>query len=576
MTYYYEKDFLLKKGYLSMKKVGFIGIKKYLLLCAPVSITDVAVVYENLFSLEGKYKIESKAIPFLGHIAFAALKGTPLLIILSSEKNITNPTFINFADVKSVNDETKLRSACCMSICTNKSDYKFTAASSVEYQIWIQAFEEAYKISRNALPSLNCTPSLIGGLVSNPGTNNNANFLNYSAGDNNNINNVNNITDNINLNHPYRSSFSGPTTSASLAGILANNNYSASRNSLIILPSNENETNSIKNNNDLLQSPHVSRASIKLPNSHNNSILNFPYNKSSLNINESSSLVNETQQQQQQPTLGRLFTNAPTRLENQSHILDDLTNQDDEEDESNLDTMDDTEANESSMMTESSIEPSELYSSYRNFNNSISHNSPRIYDYKYANDIRPNESMVNKDHNESFNVIKSNEPNNYSYGYNNNNNNNINNNSTNNVINYNEVRSSNSIKNNSVILQMPPSTPSQHKMNNDFNMMNVHDARSPHPTNQANLTHNLSHESDEDENDESNFETTTETESFSEYDTSSYNTFPSMGNNFVPASHITSRSSIRSFNNMNPIIDNKNHMRTRSNNSFHYVTASAK
>jgi len=67
MTYYYEKDFLLKKGYLTLKKVGFIGIKKYLLLCAPVSITDVAVVYENLFSLEGKYKIESKAIPFLGN-----------------------------------------------------------------------------------------------------------------------------------------------------------------------------------------------------------------------------------------------------------------------------------------------------------------------------------------------------------------------------------------------------------------------------------------------------------------------------------------------------------------------------
>lgn len=66
MTYYYEKDFLLKKGYLTLKKVGFIGIKKYLLLCAPVSITDVAVVYENLFSLDGKYKIESKAIPFLG------------------------------------------------------------------------------------------------------------------------------------------------------------------------------------------------------------------------------------------------------------------------------------------------------------------------------------------------------------------------------------------------------------------------------------------------------------------------------------------------------------------------------
>lgn len=57
----------MKKGYLSLKKVGFIGIKKYLLLCAPVSITDVAVVYENLFSLDGNYKIESKAIPFLGN-----------------------------------------------------------------------------------------------------------------------------------------------------------------------------------------------------------------------------------------------------------------------------------------------------------------------------------------------------------------------------------------------------------------------------------------------------------------------------------------------------------------------------
>ena len=365
---------------------------------------------------------------------------------MSSEKNITNPTFINFADVKSVNDETKLRSACCMTICTTKSDYKFTASSSVEYQIWIQAFEEAYKISRNALPSLNCTPSLIGGLVPTPGSSEKPNFINYPTGDNN---NGNNVTDNLNIN-PYRASFTGPTTSASLAGILSSS-FPASRNSLILLPSNENDTNSIKNNNELIQSPHISRASIKLPNSHNNSILNFPYNKSSLNINEGSSLVNETQSQTpQQPTLGRLFTNAPSRLENQSHILDDLTNQDDdEEDESNLDTVDDTEANESSMMTESSLEPSELYSSYRNFNNSVSitHNSSRVYDYKYTNDIHPNDSMINKDHNESFNIIKPNEPNNYSYGYNNNNSNN--NNNCNNLNSVSEASHSNNTSENS-------------------------------------------------------------------------------------------------------------------------------
>jgi len=548
MTYYYEKDFLLKKGYLSLKKVGFIGIKKYLLLCAPVSITDVAVVYENLFSLDGNYKIESKAIPFLGHIAFAALKGTPLLIILSSEKNISNPTFVNFADVKSVSDETKLRSACCMALCTNKTDYKFTASSSVEYQLWIQAFEEAYKISRNALPSLNCTPSLINGLVGTTVSSENPNFMTYTAEDiNNNITNLNNANEIVNTN-PFRSSFVAPnTTAAPLGSILTNSNFPSARNSLIIL-SNEKEANSMKNNGELIQSPHVSKASLRISNSHNNSVVNFPFKNKS-----STSLANEPQPQPQQPqqqptTLGRLFTNAPKRIESQNYILKDLKEQEvvDEDDGSNLDTVDDTEAIESSMMTESSLEPSECFNSYRNFNNSITHNSSRIYDYSYSNDIRPNESMINKEHNESFNAVYNNSAINYG----------------------NDVRSSNSIKNNSVILQMPPGTPTQHKITNDYNMMNVHDSRGQHVANPNNHTT----ESDvEDVIDESNFETTTETESISEYDTS-YNAFPATQNTYAP---INSRSSVRSFNNMSQIIDNNNnnshHMRTRSNQSFHYT-----
>jgi hypothetical protein len=575
---------------LTLKKVGFIGIKKYLLLCAPVSITDVAVVYENLFSLDGKYKIENKAIPFLGHIAFAALKGTPLLIILSSEKNIANPTFINFADVKSVNDETKLRSACCLSICTNKSDYKFTAASSVDYQIWIQAFEEAYKISRNVLTSINCTPSLIGGLVGAPGANENDNYMNYSSNENNSNRTIlNKATENVNDN-PYRSSFLGPNPiTAPSGGILSNTNFAGSRNSLIVLPSSENDSNSNNNinsnNGELIQSPHASKTSliysthssdkkISNPNSHNNSLMNFPYNKSGLNINENNSLINDTQQQ---PTLGRLFTNAPTRLENQSHILDDLsTQEDDEEDDngSNLDTtIDETDANESSMITESSLEPSECFNSYRNFNTSISHNSPRIYDYKYAT------TTDNKEHNESFNIIKTNDPNSYSFVYNNTSNNNNNKS----MINYgNDIRSSNSIKNNSQILQMPPSTP-QRNLINEYNIrkneyeLSIHNPRSPIPMNPSNHIHRShSLDSDDENNDDDNFETTTETESITEYD-SSYNNFPSIGNNYVPPpSHINSRSSIRSFSNINPIMENKNHIRTRSNHSFHYIPTSVK
>lgn len=411
--------------------------------------------------------------------------------------------------------------------------------------------------------------------------------MNYSTNDvNSNPSNANKPPENVN--NPYRSSFIGPNaTAASIGQILSNTNYAGSRKSLIILPSNENEVNS-NNNGELLQSPHVSRSSliysshsserkVSNPNSHNNSILNFPYNKSNLNINENNSIVTDSPQQ---PTLGRLFTNAPTRLENQSHILNEISNQDegeeedDDDDGSNLDTtIDDTEANESSIITESSLEPSECFNSYRNYNTSVSHNSPRIYDHKYQNDLHSNEI---KDHNESFNIIKPNDPINYSFSYSNNNNS---------MVNYgNDMRSSSSIKNNSQVLQMPPSTP-QRNLVNEYNIRkneyerSIHNPRSPLLINPNNhIYHNHSHDSssDDETNDESNFETTTETEteSFTENDTS-YNNFPSMGNNYVPPpTHISSRNSIRSFNNISPMVENKNHMRTRSNHSFHYIPTS--
>lgn len=129
---------ILKKGYLVYKK----SHKVYVMLCAPVSIADVATVYHSLFP--GKDGIQNRA-SILGNIAYAAMEETPVMILLQSEKNVTRPNFVHFIDVLSVEDEVDIGAACSIRINTKDHILYFSAQTSTEYQGWINAFQEAFR-----------------------------------------------------------------------------------------------------------------------------------------------------------------------------------------------------------------------------------------------------------------------------------------------------------------------------------------------------------------------------------------------------------------------------------------------
>jgi len=143
MNTYGNKLDILKKGYLIHKR----HTKIYVILCSPLSISDVSTIYYSIFG--GNGGLENRAA-ILGNIAFAAMEETPLLILLASEKETNRPIFIHFMNINGIDDEVKLGQACCMRLHTTKADFTFSASTSTDYQDWISAFKDAYKKSHSS------------------------------------------------------------------------------------------------------------------------------------------------------------------------------------------------------------------------------------------------------------------------------------------------------------------------------------------------------------------------------------------------------------------------------------------
>lgn len=141
MNTYGNKLDIMKKGYLIHKR----HTKVYVILCSPLTISDVSTIYYSIFGGRG---LENRAA-ILGNIAFAAMEETPLLILLASEKETSRPIFIHFMNINSIDDEVKLGQACCMRLHTTKADFTFSTSTSTDYQDWISAFKDAYKKSRS-------------------------------------------------------------------------------------------------------------------------------------------------------------------------------------------------------------------------------------------------------------------------------------------------------------------------------------------------------------------------------------------------------------------------------------------
>ncbi|ORX76098.1 hypothetical protein BCR32DRAFT_296454 [Anaeromyces robustus] len=137
MNTYGNRIDVIKKGYLIHKK----HTKVFVILCSPLTISDVSTVYYSIFGGNG---LENRAA-ILGNIAFAAMEETPLLILLASEKETSRPIFVHFMNINGIDDEVKLGQACCMRLHTTKADFTFSASTSTDYQEWIYAFKDAYK-----------------------------------------------------------------------------------------------------------------------------------------------------------------------------------------------------------------------------------------------------------------------------------------------------------------------------------------------------------------------------------------------------------------------------------------------
>ncbi|KAI9096624.1 hypothetical protein DFS34DRAFT_148448 [Phlyctochytrium arcticum] len=136
---------ILKAGVLSQKRKALTALKRFVVLCVPSSIVDIQDVYTAIFKTDPAKEIDMKTVPWLGNVACAAVRGTPLLVIMPNENSVSNPVFIHFSDVRAISDEEDLRSACNFAIHTDVKgqDHRFVASSSIEYQEWSQALKKA-------------------------------------------------------------------------------------------------------------------------------------------------------------------------------------------------------------------------------------------------------------------------------------------------------------------------------------------------------------------------------------------------------------------------------------------------
>ncbi|EGF81661.1 hypothetical protein BATDEDRAFT_87639 [Batrachochytrium dendrobatidis JAM81] len=147
-----NSTFLIKRSVVGLKK-GLISSDKYMVLCAPISIQDIQSVYELLFVSDPAKPVDARSIPWLGNVAFAAVKATPLLVILPSESRADSPVFIHFDEVRAISDEVALNSACTFVLHLARADLRFVCKTSTDYVDWIRCLTMTFEISAASFQS---------------------------------------------------------------------------------------------------------------------------------------------------------------------------------------------------------------------------------------------------------------------------------------------------------------------------------------------------------------------------------------------------------------------------------------
>ncbi|KAJ3035253.1 hypothetical protein HDV00_004113 [Rhizophlyctis rosea] len=120
---------------------GKLGTKtrRMVLLCQPSTIEDMQAAYAALVNRRGGSKdgsgtmelgMTKENVDVFGNLGCAAVSGTALMILNTSPR-----TFIHFAHVRNLVDESEVGTACSFTLQTGHKDYRFAAESSNDYQM---------------------------------------------------------------------------------------------------------------------------------------------------------------------------------------------------------------------------------------------------------------------------------------------------------------------------------------------------------------------------------------------------------------------------------------------------------
>lgn len=151
-----ETKYLLCQSWLSWKKT-FSSQDRIVVLCCPQTILDVQHCFETFFTNDPTRPIDHRSIPYLGNIAVAATKGTPLLIVLPAERTQNEqPLFFHLDNLTNVSDEVALKQACSFSLTLGGNDLKFMCKTSTDYQTWMHFLTVAFEMVAQHISDKDC------------------------------------------------------------------------------------------------------------------------------------------------------------------------------------------------------------------------------------------------------------------------------------------------------------------------------------------------------------------------------------------------------------------------------------
>ncbi|KAI9204977.1 uncharacterized protein BJ171DRAFT_616833 [Polychytrium aggregatum] len=142
---------ILYQGILIERRLG--GVKKHYrnaLLCNPKTTQDIKFIHEALLKLDKVKHLapsNTNSVEVLGHISYAAMSGSPVLIVGTNER-----IFIPLTSVKAIKDEEEVGSACQIALKTGLAEFRYGVRTSKEYQRWIEALQHAFQYAKSLPP----------------------------------------------------------------------------------------------------------------------------------------------------------------------------------------------------------------------------------------------------------------------------------------------------------------------------------------------------------------------------------------------------------------------------------------